>query len=190
MRLFVLAVTLTGCVVPIAIPPLRGEVGGATLIGQHTPALHVAGGASVASGTVNRDQKFDLGLGGFVDLTQRATSVRGIYVETSMFIDPGELSRTSVGLRGELRLADGLAGSGAKLRIDHEIFSSATKEFVTDDHCGTMVGRYHGTAAIGLYGEAGRVWQPDGVAAWMATAGITVRIPAALGIAVIIPGCK
>lgn len=174
---------------PYGIPPLRGEAGGATFVGQHTPALHLAGGSAIASGRTSHDQAFDVGAGGFVDVTAAGANVRGIYVDTSLFIDHGEVSRTSVGVRGELRFANGEGGAGAKLRIDHELFRTITGSFSGDDRCGFTTGNYYGAAAIGFYSEAGRVWQPDGVAAWTATAGLSFRLPAVLGVSIGIPGC-
>ena len=57
-----------------------------------------------------------------------------------------------------------------------------------DDRCGVAVGSHHGNAGVGVYVEAGPVWQPDG-RAWLATAGLTLRMPAVMGVWVGIPGC-
>lgn len=189
MRLILVAAMTSGCVVPFAIPPLRGEVGGTALVGQ-APAIHVAGGAALASASLRRDQGFDVGAGGFIDAEEHATLARGAYVDTAMFIDRGERTRTSLGVRGELRFAGGAVGPGAKLRIDHEFYGAAKRGFTANDHCGAATGTYHGTAAIGVYSEVGRIWQPDGMSTWTASAGISMRIPATIGVWIGIPGCK
>lgn len=187
-----------GCVIPYAIPPLRGEVGGVTTFGEHNPAMHVAGGAHLASGTLSREQKFDLGAGGFADWGEDGRSQKGAYVDGAVFVDHGATTRTSVGVRGELRWADGrdtgvmstTPGAGAKLRIDHEVFGTDTKDYSGSDTCSAIAGTYRGTAAVGVYAEAGRVWLPDNGSAWTATAGFTLRLPASMGIVVGVPGCK
>nr|MBA3820353.1 hypothetical protein [Deltaproteobacteria bacterium] len=153
-------------------------------------SLHAAVGTHVASGTRRRDQPYDLGLGWTFEQTTLTTS-HGIYADAAAFIDRTRRTRTSDGGRGELRTMTLGYAVAAKLRIDTELYTPAKQSFTDSDHCGVMAGSYGGTTAVGLFAEAGRVWstEPDGDA-WVATAGVAVRIPSALGVYVGIPGCK
>jgi hypothetical protein len=194
----------TGCIIPFATPPMRAELGGGTRIGG-TPAqtdempaadsassLHAAVGTHVASGTMTRKQTFDVGAGWTFDKSRAQTS-NGIYLEGAYFLDRMGTWRTSVGPRTELRwLDDGGKAGAVKLRIDTEAYSAGERPFKGHDKCGTAAGTTLGTSSFGFFVEGGRVWAPEqsGGSAWIATAGITVRIPTALGVWVGIPWCK
>jgi hypothetical protein len=198
LEALVIAIVATGCVVPFAIPPLRGEIGSSTRIGRAGEAgsssLHAAAGTHLASATRRRDQAFDVGIGGTYEQTATATS-RGIYLDGAVFVDRTRRTRTSVGARGELRwLVDGLGernAMAAKLRIDHEVYGGGTRAFSGDDACGAIAGAFSGTTAVGVFAEAGRVWSgmPEDDA-WVATAGVSMRIPSAIGVYFGIPGCN
>jgi hypothetical protein len=187
LRLAVLAL-LGGCF-PYGLPPLKGELGATTQTNRST-AGRVAGGAHLASGTLRRDQPFDIGAGAFYEWDEIGTRAKGAYGDVALFVDRGARTRTSLGLRGELRYDEmSRAGMGAKLRIDHEIYGATTAPYSGADGCSMIVGGAHGTGAIGLYVEAGSAWMPDTDRAFVATAGITVRIPATAGLIIGIPGC-
>jgi hypothetical protein len=187
LRFAVLAL-LAGCF-PYGIPPLKGELG-ATTQTNRTTAGRVAGGTHLASGTLRRDQPFDIGAGAFYEWDEIGTRAKGGYGDVALFIDRGARTRTSLGLRGELRYDEmSRAGAGAKLRIDHEIFGGTTSSYSGSDHCSAIFGSAYGTGAIGFYVEAGSAWMPDTDRSFVATAGITVRTPATAGILVGIPGC-
>ena len=178
----------SGCIIPFATPPLRGEVGAASVIGQSSPSsLHVAVGAHLASGTRRRDQPFDLGLGWIFEANEH-TSASGGYVDGALFIDRTRRTRTSAGARSELRFTPEGPALAAKLRLDYELYGATTGTFLEDTDCGSMSGRHYGTGAIGLFAETGHVWLPDGNA-WVATAGVTLRLPSAIGVWVGIPWC-
>jgi hypothetical protein len=189
-----------GCIIPFATPPLKGEIGGATRIGraaridgeaQSSSALHAAVGTHLASGTMTGKQKFDVGAGWTFEKTADTMS-NGLYLDSALFIDRASSSRTSVGARGEVRWLDEGKAAAAKLRIDSELFGAGTSDFESDDSCGSSSGKYYGTTAIGVFVEAGHVWAPEmsGGNAWVATAGVTVRLPSAVGVWVGIPWCK
>jgi hypothetical protein len=97
-------------------------------------------------------------------------------------------------IKGEIGSATRLGGHGAaaKLRIDTELFKSGVSDFDSDDKCGNSSGRHYGTTAIGVFVEAGRTWAPEmsGGNAWVATAGLTIRLPSAVGVWIGIPWCK
>lgn len=198
MRFVLLAVVLSGCIIPFATPPLKGEVGGGTRVGRederNSSAFHAAVGTHLASGTRSAQQRFDVGAGWTMEKTADSIS-NGLYVDAALFVDRGTFSRTSLGARGEMRwVGDGHAAA-AKLRIDTELFQGLVEDFKGNDKCGTSSGTYVGTSAIGLFVEAGRVWAPTdpmtnaGGNAWVATAGLTLRLPSSVGVWVGIPGC-
>lgn len=193
---------LSGCIIPFVTPPLKGEIGGATRIGRATKldemetrsgnsALHAAVGTHIASASLKGNDRFDIGGGWTMEKTKDAMS-NGLYVDTSWFIDRARMSRTSVGVRGELRTIGDEYGGAAKLRIDTELFTSGVSKFDSDDRCGSSVGTFYGTTAIGVFVEAGRAWAPEmaGGDAWVATAGVTVRLPMAAGVWIGNPWCK
>lgn len=191
LRLVLASIPLSlaaGCVMPYALPPLRGELGGATRSGDGA-AFHVGGGAHLASGTTKPDQRFDVGVGGFYDAREHG-STKGAYGEVSYFLERHSITRTSIGLRGELRWDPEGRGTGAKLRVEHELFGSTDKGYSGSDRCGVIAGGALGTGAIGVFAEAGPVVMPGDRTAWMAAAGVTFRTPGTVGVAVGIPGCK
>jgi hypothetical protein len=183
------ALALVGGCFPYAIPPLKGEVGVTTQTNR-TPAGRVAGGTHLASGTLRRDQPFDVGVGGYYEWTELGSRSKGGYGDVALFIDRGARTRTSLGLRGELRYDEmNRAGAGAKLRIDHEIFGATTASYSGSERCSAIIGSAYGTGAVGFYVEAGSAFHADNDRAFVATAGITVRTPMTAGLLVGIPGC-
>ncbi|MBA3391401.1 MAG: hypothetical protein H0T89_02100 [Deltaproteobacteria bacterium] len=192
-RFVALAMLLPGCIIPFAIPPTRSEIGSSTRIGRASEpgssSLHAAVGTHLASGTQRRDQAFDVGAGWTFEKTTEQTS-NGVYLDGAVFIDRTARTRTSLGGRGELRsMTDGKAAA-AKLRLDTEVYGGGTSKFSSNDRCGTSSGTYFGTTAVGMFAEAGHVWStgPEGNA-WVATAGVSMRIPSSVGVWIGIPGC-
>jgi hypothetical protein len=184
LRFAVLAL-ISGCIIPFAIPPLRAEVGTASR-SDGPIAAHVAVGTHAASATLTGAQRFDVGLGYLVEPSTAGTT-HGAYADGALFVERLARTRTSLGVRNELRWNAMGPGYATKLRIDTELFSAGTSTFESDDRCGTATGTRYGTAAIGLYAEAGRAWMPDTRAAWVATAGITARLPSSVGVWIGIP---
>lgn len=184
-----------GCIIPFAVPPMRAEVGAASRTGDapSREILQVAVGSHLAGGLKRDDQTFDVGAGWLFQHDFRepdSASVHGLYVEAERFIVRTRRTRTGLGLRGELQwMPDGVA-PGAKVRIDHELFGLVDKPFSSNDKCGTASGVDYGTGGVGLFTEAGATRLPDGTTAWTATAGVALRIPAAVGVWIGIPYCK
>jgi len=202
VRFALLLLFATGCIIPFATPPLKGEIGGGTRIGRATrlddnemrssdSSLHAAVGSHVASGTLTGRQKFDVGAGWTMEKTKDSMS-NGVYLDTSWFIDKASISRTSIGARGEFRWLDEGKAAAAKLRIDSELYTAGESDFDSESKCGSSSGTHYGTTAIGVFVEAGRVWAPEmsGGNAWIATAGVTVRLPSSVGVWIGIPWCK
>ncbi len=184
---------LAGCV-PYALPPLKAELGGATLTGQK-PALHAGGGAHLASGVLDKQQAFDVGVGGFIEVDEDSGNTAAAYVDTAVFVERDHQTRTSLGVRGEVRWtadAEGVQrrGYGAKLRVEREMFGTTNKGYSESARCGAFAGAARGTGGIGVFAEAGPVWMPEQRTAFSATAGITLRVPSTIGIIVAIPGCR
>ena len=199
----------TGCIIPFATPPIKGEIGGATraswpaaepksatrLDGDEmktasSSALHASAGSHLASATLTNRQRFDVGAGWTMERTKDSMS-NGVYLDTAWFIDRGGYARTSIGARGEFRWIDGGHGAAAKLRIDTELFKAGQSDFESDTKCGSSSGQHIGTTAIGVFVEAGRAWAPEmsGGNAWVATAGVTIRLPSSVGVWIGIPWC-
>ena len=185
-----LVLALGGCIIPFGLPPLRGEVGGTTAVGGGGRALHAGGGVNLAGAMLRRDQRFDVGAGMFVDVTEAEVNDKGAYLDFAAFVDRSRRTRTAIASRGELRWAGGDLGAGAKLRVERELFASGVRKFTTNGRCGTSSGVHAGTTGVAIYVEGGRVWHPQAPGAWTATAGLAVRLPASVGVFVGIPWCK
>jgi hypothetical protein len=69
------------------------------------------------------------------------------------------------------------------------MFGATNKGYSGSDRCAAVGGVARGTGGIGVFAEAGPVWQPDQRTAFSATAGITVRVPSTVGIIFAVPGC-
>jgi hypothetical protein len=190
-RLASLAVMIpcTGCVIPFVIPPVRAEVGAATQVRREEPAsLQVAVGTHLASGTLRKDQPFDVGAG-YLFAHNADASSHGIYADGALFVERSRRTRTAVGGRGELLWTPMGKALGAKLRVDHELFGTGSRDFHGDGRCGVTSGTHIGTVAVGVFAEAGPQWLPAGELAWTAAAGVTLRLPTSVGVFVGIPGC-
>src|SRR5690242_6492091 len=194
--ILIVALLASGCIMPFAIPPTKVEVGAASRAGGTAPStemIHVAVGSHLASGTRSRTQKFDLGMGWIFShdfATEMASNTNGLYVDGAVFVDRTHASRTGVGVRADVSDAPGGVQLRGVLRIDYEWFTPVDKPFKSDSKCGTAAGVHVGSAGVGVFTEAGVMRLPSGEAAWTATAGVSFRLPSALGVAIGIPWCK
>jgi hypothetical protein len=210
LRLLVIS-SLPACVIPYALPPLKGELGASAISGQGATG-HAGGGTYVASGTLNKDQKFDLGAGAFVDWDEGGVKTKAGYVDAAVFVERSHTTRTSVGVRGEMQWAvvpeaavtsrpfatmetpstsTPAPALAVKLRVEHEVFGVMHKGYAGSDKCAAVAGAAHGAGGVGLFAEAGRtVNLPGDRSAWSATAGVTLRIPSTIGVFLGIPGCR
>jgi len=186
----VVLISCAGCVIPFVIPPVRGEVGATTPVLREDPAsLQVAVGTHLASGTLRADQPFDVGAGYLLAHNGDASS-QGVYIDGARFVERSRRVRTSLGGRGELLWTPMGKALGARLRIDHELFGTGAQDFHGSDRCSVSTGTHIGTAAMGVFAEAGPQWLPGGGGvAWTAAAGVTLRLPTTIGVVVGIPGC-
>ncbi len=185
----------TGCVVPFAVPPLKADLGAAMPVAHvNAPteparsgvALHAAVGVSAASGSTRTDLPFDLWAGALVETSGEGATVKGGYAEGAVFVLRDGPKRVSVGVRVEVRdTALGMA-MATKARLEAEVVTPGRGSFEGHDTSGLAAGVYEGSPGIGLYAEAGPSWTPEG-AAFVASAGVSVRIPSALGVYIGVP---
>src|SRR5262245_45796597 len=84
----VIAVFATGCIIPDATPPLKGEIGMSSRVGHedepNARSLHAAVGAHLASATQTPHQLFDVGMGWIVEKTADDSS-HGLYLDGAFF---------------------------------------------------------------------------------------------------------
>jgi hypothetical protein len=151
--------------------------------------MHTVVGVSAASGTTTTDLPFDVGAGALFETSGEGATMTGGYAEGAVFVMRDGPKRVSVGVRAEVRhTALGMAVA-TKARLEAEVVSPGSGSFEGQDRCGVAGGVYQGSPGIGLYAEAGPSWTPEG-AAFVASAGVSVRIPSMLGVYIGIPWCK
>jgi hypothetical protein len=195
-----------GCL-PFALPPSRTDVGLSTVQGSAggTSGLRVQSGVHLASGASGDDLGYDVGVGlirevspptanGDAVLMSRepprgAGPRSGGYLEIARAIARSSSRRTWVGLRAEYLesqdrdvASDASVGVGA--RIGWELFAPVSASGGELAGCGGVAGVAHGTAAVGVFAESGARRLPDGTIAFVATAGLSLRVPTVAGFVV------
>lgn len=210
----VLVVTTGGCIAGI-VPPTRSEIGSTVITdsGQPRSGVRVASGVHLASGTLNRDQDIDVGIG-YVYERQSApaeTSValsamppaeqgapvvdgHGLYIEVAHAIDRQRSRRGWLAARAELlrqASSDGARDIGGVYgRASWELFGAGEGGGSASDACTIGAGFARGTYAVGLFLESGVRMVEDRGTAFVATAGLTMRLPMFGGFAVnLCPRC-
>ncbi len=120
--------------------------------------------------------------------------VNGLYLDGAWLHRVGAVGRISLGARAELLFQDrnGLAfGSGGAVRLGIEALKYTSGEFSGSSGNITgmtwVAGWYTGTAAYGLSAELGVRRLPGAIFSYYAMVGVTVRLPTAFGLAVVIP---
>jgi hypothetical protein len=109
-------------------------------------------------------------------------NVHGGYLEVAYTISRSHSHRSWLGARGELLIEDGLAensrSTGLYARVAWELFAPSPSVF-GGSTSGTAggVGVAHGTAGLGLFVEAGAQRSEEDRSAFVATAGVSVRMP-------------
>jgi hypothetical protein len=203
------AAALSGCL-PFAVPPARVDVGPTVIggAGEARPGVRVQAGAHMASGESRRDTDFDAGIGYVferVELTdaERALAFmraepaerpggaisHGAYVELAHRIARARYHRTWLAVRGERLVPSETflardASLGVTGRIEWELYAPAVGGGSDGDGCGFIAALAYGTAAAGFFVESGARLTPDGSTAFVATAGLSVRLPAMVGLVV------
>ena len=84
-------------------------------------------------------------------------------------------------------------GSGAYARVSSQFFAAGTGHGAGNsqggDGCGNALLAWRGVPATGIYVESGAQALPDGRQAFVATAGVSLRLPALAGLLIFFPGC-
>lgn len=173
--------------VPYALPPVRFGTGMAYAPQREPPQLALLTVGAHTRGVVS--SPYDAGIGLSVEGWQRDTRAYGPYLEVSRLVLDSDFVRASLGVRGELLLGSGSTGMGLHARFDAELFQHVDGDYSGSGNCGGAFGALNGDVAFGLYAEVGGQQLPDGRQAMISTVGFTWRIPAAYGVAIVIPGC-
>jgi hypothetical protein len=188
------ALISVGCIIPFAGPPARMDFGAAHAfrddeqtgfhfdIGLHT--------ASLGPETIPKSDLFDVGLGFTVDVDRDGTRGKGFYGSSEWFVLRRRWFRMGAGFRGEYLFAGPNWGSGAYARVSGEFYGmgSGTGQGNSSPGCGALVA-WRGVPAAGFYVESGAQHLPDGREAFLATAGLSFRLPAMAGVLILLPGC-
>lgn len=206
-----LAVAALGGCFPFALPPSRADVGPTVVHGADgaRPGMRVQAGAHLASGESRRDANFDAGIGYVFERVElsaaqrelafmrteagddrpSAASAHGGYVELARRIARARHHRTWLAVRGERLVTSEAflareASLGVTGRIEWELYTPAVGADADGSGCGFVAAIAHGTAAAGFFVESGARVAPDGTTSFIATAGVSVRLPAVVGVAV------
>lgn len=187
------------------LPPSVTDVGSTVQAptGELRTGLRFSSGAQWASATTRADQDFDVGIGYVYeriegeagDIRDQSSgdyeldgvrSSQGAYLSFSGVLarNPVEHHRTWLGVRAEFlhaSEADGGPSLNLLARGSWEIFGPAVGAGGTSDACGLAVGAAYGTIGLGVYLEAGARRSLEGEAAFVSTAGVSLRLPALWG---------
>jgi hypothetical protein len=181
----------SGCVLPFAVPPLTTDLGGARIIqGGTGNVFHLSTGLHSASfEAIPRSDVLDIGVGYALDADGTGLRDQGVYGEGAWFVMRRPHARIAPGGRGELLFSKGRTGGGLFARVSAEIFTSVDGDGQSNDPCGTAFYHWAGIPSTGLYAEAGVQYLPEGRTSFVTTGGLTFRLPAIAGFALLLPGC-
>jgi hypothetical protein len=213
-----------GCIGGV-LPPSRTDIGETVIAdgGRVASGLRVTTGAHVASASLRRDTRFDIGAGYVyervgAELPPASGAVQsapggagaagptmdegldgvaeahGGYFDVSHTFARGRSHRSWLGARGEVLARETPDGTrpaaGVYARAAWELFTLGEGVGGSAEGCTVSGGYARGTAGLGLYVESGAQWTADQETAFVATAGLTVRLPLLAGFAVsICPHC-
>lgn len=187
---------MSGCA--IALPSTRTEVG-RTARPDHN-GTQVAVGADLASALPTTVSRIEVGAGliyrtrnesGQGDLNWQ----KGGYLDLGYAVLNSKNARVIVGARGERYGAEG-ALKVLKLRVDAEVLAHTSGGGAEAGGCSAVIGGSYGNVGLGVFAEAGRAFTlgdemaDAGASGWVASAGITIRMPAVAGIAIGGRGCS
>ncbi len=199
------ALPSVGCVAG-ALPPSRSEIGTTMhrANGEVATGMRVASGAHLASASLGQRPDYDIGIGYIYESVDDsghdisdgpshggegdslARTSHGAYASFATLVSNNEREnhRTWVGLRAEyLNSSDGEQSVGVLARGTWEVFGAVDGGGGFSDNCGGGAGYASGTAALGLYIEAGSRRNFDNEGSVSATAGVSLRLPFLFGFA-------
>jgi hypothetical protein len=181
-----------GCL-PLATPPLRADVGAAKRLEADQPFLRASIGAHAASLALSPDLPVDAGAGYVAYTRARGTgasrvseTVQGAYAEASTRVVGGDYWRVFAGGRGEVLFPE-LAGE----RTGYSVLGRASAELMLPvefqpvagvSSKGAYLGVAYGMIGVGAYLESGIQQLPSGVSSGIVGGGLTLRVPATVGI--------
>lgn len=181
---------MSGCA--IALPSTRTEVGRTAR--PDSNGTQVAVGADLASALPTTVSRFEVGAG-LIYRTRNESGVgdlnwqRGGYLDLGYAVLNSKNARVIVGARGERYGHEG-ALKVLKLRVDAEVLASVSGGGAEASGCSAVIGGSYGNVGFGVFAEAGRSFvigdeMADARASgWVASAGLTMRLPAIAGIAI------
>jgi hypothetical protein len=179
-----LGVLATGCIVPFGAPGTRLD-GGYTLDHRLTGRV----GAHLLSLRKEADARLDVGAGfALNNAVGGGMTGNGGYLDAAWTQQVDHATLVSVGPGLNLLDRGGAMVSAAYLRAGVEFFAGVDGSGTSDDRCGMAFGGALGRTAIGVYADVSRPLTGDG--GFAMTAGLSVRLPAFGGFAIVIPGCK
>ena len=111
----------------------------------------------------------------------------GAYLEVAHVIGRSQAHRSWLGARGEVLLRQSPEGrrpaAGAYARAAWELFAPRQGAGGFTSECGGGAGVAYGSLGLGLFVESGAQWTEDLGTAFVATAGLSVRLPFLAGFA-------
>ncbi len=187
------------------LPPSRTDVG-TTMVkptGDARSGLRFSTGAHFASASIDKAKDYDFGVGYSYERTEGPggdittkrqdgdsdngpVASHGAYLSVDRVLSRHKSGsqRTWLGMRGEyLKGNDGAHTLSALARINWEVYSHVEAAGSKPTNCGESFGIAFGTAGIGFFAEAGSRRNFDSEASFVATLGISLRLPTLLGFA-------
>jgi hypothetical protein len=183
------------------LPPSRTDVGTTLIVqdGEMASGVRFSTGAHLASGSTRRDVPLDVGAGYVFERVEAApgqeamtldagdrtagprVDAHGVYVEAAHVIARARGHRSWLGARGEVlswQTAEGRqVSAGGYARLAWELFGPSEGGGTFTSRCGGGAGFSYGSAGLGLFVESGVEWREEAEAAFVATAGLSVRLP-------------
>lgn len=167
--------------------------------GEASTGLRVSTGAHWASGSNSQAEDYDFGVGYVYERTeapggditdkhvdgqdQSGVSVsHGAYLSVERVLNrsKGNRHRTWLGMRAEvLDTPDEHGGPtlSALARLNWEVYGQVEGAGTSDTDCGFASGFAYGTSALGFYAEGGARRSLEGEASFVATLGVSLRMP-------------
>jgi len=171
----------SACFIPLVSPPSRMDFGAAHDFGaDDLTAFHYAIGLHTGSldpEAFPKSDVFDLGAGFVIDADANGARSKGFYGGVDWFPVRRTSVRLGTGIRGEALTKGPNWGSGAFARLSGELFMSGHG---TGSGCSFMLWR--GAVGTAIFVEAGGQHLADGRDAFVATAGLSLRLPAMVGL--------
>jgi len=188
-----LGLSQAGCyILPFATPPMQTSIGGGVRVGAPREPTQGPGTFQFDIGLrplglvptpAYKKRLADAGIG-YVVVTNGGPTLHGVYLDGAIFPYQGEIARLGVHLQPRLHFVGdtGHAAFGMATRIDIEARGFADSDFSSSSSSGGGVGHAYGEGGIGFFMEGGYA-RFDERHTFTMTAGLSVRIPATVGIA-------